>query len=119
MGYLYYRGMILGHIILINGGKFVRRQRISSRKKLRKILLGYGLQSELQIPFNENFNNQIKVFSVSKSEKLSLQNKQSLNQTHLTFGGVYTINPELDHSSAIVSMKLPMKFLKEKRNKLH
>ena len=39
---------------------------------LKKILLGYGVQNELQIPFNENLSNPIKVFSISKEKKLSL-----------------------------------------------
>ena len=97
--------------------------------QLKKILLGYGVQNELQIPFNENYSNQIKVFSVSKREKLSLQNKESLNQNNLIFGGVYSINPELDYSSAIVSYEVANEvferrkganyieiFLKEKEN---
>ena len=71
----------------------------------KKILLGYGVQNELQIPYNENYSNQIKVFSVSKRKKLSLQNKQALNQNHLIFGGVYTINPELDYSSQTCDQK--------------
>ena len=88
---------------------------VLQEKNLRKILLGYGLQNELQIPFNENYSNQVKVFSVSKREKLSLQNKQSLNQTHLTFGGVYTINPELDYSSAIVSYEVANEIFERKK----
>ena len=80
-----------------------------------KILLGYGVQSELQIPFNENYNNQIKVFSVSKRKKLSIQDKQSLNQNNLIFGGVYTINPELDYSSAIVSYEIANEIFERKK----
>ena len=94
---------------LLKGNGFLQE------KNIRKILLGYGLQSELQIPFNENYNNQVKVFSVSKKEKLSLQNKQALNQTHLTFGGVYSINPELDHSSAIVSYEVANEIFERKK----
>ena len=94
---------------LLEGNGFLQE------KNLRKILLGYGLQSELQIPFNDNYNNQVKVFSVSKKEKLSLQNKQALNQTHLTFGGVYTINPELDYSSAIVSYEVANDIFERKK----
>ena len=94
---------------LLEGNGFLQE------KNIRKILLGYGLQSELQIPFNENYNNQVKVFSVSKKEKLSLQNKQALNQTHLTFGGVYSINPELDHSSAIVSYEVANEIFERKK----
>ena len=94
---------------LLEGNGFLQE------KNIRKILLGYGLQSELQIPFNENYNNQVKVFSVSKKEKLSLQNKQALNQTHLTFGGVYSINPELDYSSAIVSYEVANEIFERKK----
>ena len=81
----------------------------------KKILLGYGVQNELQIPYNENYSNQIKVFSVSKRKKLSLQNKQALNQNHLIFGGVYTINPELDYSSAIVSYEVANEIFERKK----
>ena len=88
---------------------------ILQKNDLKNILLGYGVQNELQIPFNENYSNQIKVFSVSKGAKLSLQNKQSLNQTHLTFGGVYTINPELDYSSAIVSYEVANEIFERKK----
>ena len=67
-----------------------------------KILLGYGIQNELQIPYNENINNEIKIFSISNKKQLSIQNQSSLKKNNLIFGGVYTINPELDFSSAMV-----------------
>ena len=67
-----------------------------------KILLGYGIQNELQIPYNENINNEIKIFSISNKKQLSIQNQSLLKKNNLIFGGVYTINPELDFSSAMV-----------------
>lgn len=70
-----------------------------------KILLGYGLQNELQIPYNENINNEIKIFSISNKKQLSIQNQSSLKKNNLIFGGVYSINPELDFSSAMVDYK--------------
>ena len=70
-----------------------------------KILLGYGLQNELQIPYNENINNEIKIFSISNKKQLSIQNQRSLKKNNLIFGGVYSINPELDFSSAMVDYK--------------
>ena len=70
-----------------------------------KILLGYGLQNELQIPYNENISNEIKIFSISNKKQLSIQNQSSLKKNNLIFGGVYSINPELDFSSAMVDYK--------------
>ena len=70
-----------------------------------KILLGYGLQNELQIPYNENINNEIKIFSISNKKQLSIQNQSSLKKNNLIFGGVYSINPELDFSSAMLDYK--------------
>ena len=74
-------------------------------KNFPKILLGYGLQNELQIPYNENINNEIKIFSISNKKQLSIQNQSSLKKNNLIFGGVYSINPELDFSSAMVDYK--------------
>ena len=71
-----------------------------------KILLGYGIQNELQIPYNKNINNEIKIYSISNKKKLSIQNQSSLKKNNLIFGGVYTINPELDFSSAMVDYKI-------------
>ena len=70
-----------------------------------KILLGYGIQNELQIPYNENIKNEIKIFSISNKKQLSIQNQSSLKKNNLIFGGVYSINPELDFSSAMVDYK--------------
>ena len=70
-----------------------------------KILLSYGIQNQLQIPYNENINNEIKIYSISNKKKLSIQNQSSLKKNNLIFGGVYTINPELDFSSAFVDYK--------------
>lgn len=70
-----------------------------------KILLGYGIQNELQIPYSENISNEIKIFSISNKKQLSIQNQNSLKKNNLIFGGVYTINPELDFSSAMVDYK--------------
>ena len=70
-----------------------------------KILLGYGLQNELQIPYNENISNEIKIFSISNKKQLSIQNQSSLKKNNLIFGGVYSINPELDFSSAMLDYK--------------
>ena len=67
--------------------------------------MGYGLQNELQIPYNENINNEIKIFSISNKKQLSIQNQSSLKKNNLIFGGVYSINPELDFSSAMVDYK--------------
>ena len=74
-------------------------------KNFPKILLGYGLQNELQIPYNENISNEIKIFSISNKKQLSIQNQSSLKKNNLIFGGVYSINPELDFSSAMVDYK--------------
>ena len=76
------------------------------KKGLPSILLGYGIQNELQIPYSENITNEIKIYSISKKVKLSIQNKEFLNQHNLIFGGVYTINPELDQNTAMISYQV-------------
>lgn len=76
------------------------------KKGVPSILLGYGIQNELQIPYSENITNEIKIYSISKKEKLSIQNKEALNQHSLIFGGVYTINPELDQTSSMISYQV-------------
>ena len=74
-----------------------------------KILLGYGIQNELQVPYNKDSPNEIKIFSISKTKKISMQNRSSLNKKNLIFGGTYTINPELDFSSAIIDYSVANK----------
>jgi lipoprotein-releasing system permease protein len=66
------------------------------------IILGYGIQNQLQAPIDLNFLNEIKVFNLSRNKKLSVQNKGSLKTKNLIFGGVFSINPELDQTYAIV-----------------
>ena len=44
----------------------------------------------------------LKIFSISNKKQLSIQNQSLLKKNNLIFGGVYTINPELDFSSAMV-----------------
>jgi lipoprotein-releasing system permease protein len=83
-------------------------------KTQAKILLGYGIQNELQVPYNKDSPNEIKIFSISKTKKISIQNRSSLNKKNLIFGGTYTINPELDYSSAIIDYSVANKIFETK-----
>ena len=69
------------------------------------ILLGYGIQNQLQAPIDLNFLNEIKVYSLPRNKTLSLQNKNTFNSENLIFGGVFSINPDLDQTYAIVDFK--------------
>ena len=101
-----------GNNLLEGSGSF-------SKEGIPTILLGYGIQNELQIPYNTRFTNEIKIFSISKKQKLKVQNKQSLQQNNLIFGGVYSINPELDQSSAIVSYSTANKIFERDNSSNH
>ena len=101
-----------GNNLLEGSGSF-------SKEGIPTILLGYGIQNELQIPYNTRFTNEIKIFSISKKQKLKVQNKQSLQQNNLIFGGVYSINPELDQSSAIVSYSAANKIFERDNSSNH
>ena len=78
-------------------------------KNRPKILLGYGIQNELQIPYSKDAPNEIKIFSISKTKKITVQNRNSLNKKNLIFGGSYTITPELDFTSAIIDYSVANK----------
>ena len=66
------------------------------------IILGYGIQHQLQAPVDLNFINEIKIYSLSKNKKISIQNKNAFNSKKLVFGGVFNINPDLDQTTALV-----------------
>ena len=69
---------------------------------LPTIIVGYGIQHQLQAPIDLNFLNEIKIYSLSKEKKISIQNKSSFNSKRLVFGGVFNVNPDIDKSTAIV-----------------
>jgi len=66
------------------------------------ILLGYGLQTQLQIPVDLTFLNQIKVYGVSRKQKLSIQSNNGLKSEMLFLGGVFSFNPDIDNTTAFV-----------------
>tara|TARA_Y100000385_G_scaffold1207_1_gene1290 strand:+ start:912 stop:2123 length:1212 start_codon:yes stop_codon:yes gene_type:complete len=70
------------------------------------ILLGYGIQNQLQAPIDLNFLNEIKVYSLPRNKKISIQNKNTFNSENLIFGGVFSINPDQDQTYAIVDYKI-------------
>ena len=72
---------------------------------LPTILLGYGIQNQLQAPIDLNFLNEIKVYSLPRNKRISIQNKNTFNNKSLIFGGVFSINPDQDQTYAIVDYK--------------
>ena len=75
------------------------------------IILGYGIQNKLQAPIDFNFLNEIKVYSLDRNQKLSIQNKKILKSKPLIFGGVFTINPDLDETTALVDYSIAKEIL--------
>ena len=78
---------------------------------LPTIILGYGIQNKLQAPIDYNFLNEIKVYSLDRNQKLSIQNKKILKSKSLIFGGVFTINPDLDETTALVDYSIAKEIL--------
>ena len=72
---------------------------------LPTIILGYGIQNQLQAPIDLNFLNEIKVYSLPRNKRISIQNKNTFNNKSLIFGGVFSINPDQDQTYAIVDYK--------------
>lgn len=80
------------------------------------IILGYGLQSQLQAPIDISFLNEITIYSLSRTKKLSIQNNNSLNNKRVVFGGVFSINPEFDQSLAIIDYEIANKVFEMQHN---
>ncbi len=81
-------------------------------KSIPTIILGYGLQHKLQVDLNQNFISEISLYSVDKNQKLSVQNKGILNRDNLILSGVFSINPDIDESTAIMDYKTANKIFK-------
>ena len=71
-------------------------------KSFPGIILGYGLQHQLQADLNQNFMSEISMYSVNKDQKISVQNQSVLRQNHFILTGVFSINPDIDGSTAII-----------------
>ena len=71
-------------------------------KSFPAIILGYGLQHQLQADLNQNFMSEISMYSVNKDQKISVQNQSVLRQNHFILTGVFSINPDIDGSTAII-----------------
>ena len=74
-------------------------------KKIPSILLGYGLQYKLQVETNHNFMTEISLYAISNNKKLSIQNKSLLKKHNLILNGVFSINPDIDESTAIIDYR--------------
>ena len=70
------------------------------------IILGYGIQNQIQAPVDLNFLNEIKIYSLSRKQKISIQNKNSFISKNLILGGVFSINPDFDQTYALVDYKV-------------
>ena len=71
-------------------------------KSFPAIILGYGLQNQLQADLNQNFMSEISMYSVNKDQKISVQNQSVLRQNHFILNGVFSVNPDIDGSTAII-----------------
>lgn len=71
-------------------------------KSFPGIILGYGLQHKLQVNLNQNFMSEISMYSVNKDQKISVQNQSLLRQNHFILNGVFSINPDVDESTAVI-----------------
>tara|TARA_Y100001978_G_scaffold39706_1_gene35302 strand:+ start:2760 stop:3968 length:1209 start_codon:yes stop_codon:yes gene_type:complete len=71
-------------------------------KSFPGIILGYGLQHQLQADLNQNFMSEISMYSVNKDQKISVQNQSVLRQNHFILNGVFSVNPDIDGSTAII-----------------
>jgi len=71
---------------------------------LPAIILGPQIKFQLQIP--SDFRSEIKVYSISRQEKLSIQNQNSLTNNRFLYGGTFSVNPDMDNSTAIVDYEI-------------
>ena len=83
-------------------------------KSFPGILLGYGLQHQLQVDLNQNFMSEISMYSIDKDQKISVQNQGILRQNHFILNGVFSINPDVDESTAIIDYSVANKIFNHK-----
>ena len=69
---------------------------------LPTIVIGYGIQYQLQAPVDLNFLNEIKIYSLPRKKKISIQNNNAFNSRKLILAGVFNVNPDLDQTTALV-----------------
>ena len=81
-------------------------------KSFPGIILGYGLQHQLQVDLNQNFMSEISLYSVDKNQKISVQNQDILRQNHFILNGVFSVNPDIDESTAIIDYEEANKIFK-------
>jgi lipoprotein-releasing system permease protein len=70
----------------------------------KKILLGRGVADQLHINMNV-FVNEVSVFSPSKGKANSLNPDDNLNQVYCSPSGIFSLNDELDHQFAFISIE--------------
>ncbi len=63
------------------------------------VLLGYGLQDQLQVSSDPRYLNQIQIYGLSRKKKLSIQSNNTFESKKAQISGVFNINPELDNST--------------------
>ncbi|MDG2343246.1 MAG: FtsX-like permease family protein [Flavobacteriales bacterium] len=63
------------------------------------VLLGYGLQDQLQVSSDPRYLNDIQIYGLSRKKKLSVQGSNTFDSKKTQIAGVFSINPELDNST--------------------
>jgi lipoprotein-releasing system permease protein len=83
-------------------------------------IIGYGVQAKLQVPVDEKYNNEIMIYGLLRSEKLSKNNQKAFKPKKSFVEGVFSINPEFDNSFYIVPLAFAQDILEyeTKRTKL-
>ena len=63
------------------------------------VLLGYGLQDQLQVSSDPRYLNDIQIYGLSRKKKLSVQGTNTFDSKKAQIAGVFSINPELDNNT--------------------
>ena len=63
------------------------------------VILGYGLQDQLQVSSDPRYLNQINIYGLSRKKKLSVQSNNAFDSKKAQIAGIFSINPELDNST--------------------
>ena len=63
------------------------------------VLLGYGLQDQLQVSSDPRYLNNIQIYGLSRKKKLSVQGTNTFDSKKAQIAGVFSINPELDNNT--------------------
>ena len=63
------------------------------------VLLGYGLQDQLQVSCDPRYLNDIQIYGLSRKKKLSVQGTNTFDSKKAQIAGIFSINPELDNNT--------------------